>query len=67
MAFIPHTPDDIAGMLKVIGAGSIDELTAIDARNVVVRSSSLLESSQMKSHVVVVATTVMMILPLLKN
>jgi len=26
MAFIPHTPDDIAGMLKVIGAGSIDDL-----------------------------------------
>ncbi len=26
MAFIPHTPDDIAGMLKVIGAGTIDEL-----------------------------------------
>jgi glycine dehydrogenase subunit 1 len=26
MAFIPHTPDDIAGMLKVIGAASIDDL-----------------------------------------
>src|SRR5277367_4387267 len=26
MAFIPHTPDDIADMLKVVGAGSIEEL-----------------------------------------
>jgi glycine dehydrogenase subunit 1 len=26
MAFIPHTPDDIAGMLKTIGAGSIEDL-----------------------------------------
>ncbi|MEA3173387.1 MAG: glycine dehydrogenase subunit 1 [Gammaproteobacteria bacterium] len=26
MAFIPHTPEDIAGMLKVIGARSIDDL-----------------------------------------
>jgi glycine dehydrogenase subunit 1 len=26
MAYIPHTPDDIAGMLEVIGARSIDEL-----------------------------------------
>jgi glycine dehydrogenase subunit 1 len=26
MAFIPHTPDDIAGMLNAVGAGSIDEL-----------------------------------------
>src|SRR6266849_755316 len=26
MAFIPHTPDDIAGMLEVIGVQSIDEL-----------------------------------------
>ena len=26
MAYIPHTPDDIAGMLKVIGAGSIEDL-----------------------------------------
>jgi glycine dehydrogenase subunit 1 len=26
MAFIPHTPDDIAGMLEVIGARSIDDL-----------------------------------------
>jgi glycine dehydrogenase subunit 1 len=26
MAFIPHTPDDIARMLEVIGAGSIDAL-----------------------------------------
>jgi glycine dehydrogenase subunit 1 len=26
MAFIPHTPDDIAGMLDVIGVRSIDEL-----------------------------------------
>ena len=26
MAYIPHTPDDIAGMLAVIGARSIDEL-----------------------------------------
>jgi glycine dehydrogenase subunit 1 len=26
VAFIPHTPDDIAGMLKVIGARSIDDL-----------------------------------------
>jgi glycine dehydrogenase subunit 1 len=26
MAFIPHTADDIAAMLKVIGAGSIDDL-----------------------------------------
>jgi glycine dehydrogenase subunit 1 len=26
MAFIPHTPEDIAGMLDVIGARSIDEL-----------------------------------------
>ena len=24
MAFIPHTPDDIAGMLKVVGVGSIE-------------------------------------------
>ena len=26
MAFIPHTPDDVAGMLDVIGVQSIDEL-----------------------------------------
>jgi glycine dehydrogenase subunit 1 len=26
MAFIPHTPEDIAGMLEVIGAGSIEQL-----------------------------------------
>jgi glycine dehydrogenase subunit 1 len=26
MAYLPHTPDDIAGMLAVIGARSIDEL-----------------------------------------
>ncbi len=26
MAFIPHTPDDVAAMLNVIGAASIDEL-----------------------------------------
>src|SRR6202040_3912712 len=26
MAFIPHTPDDIARMLEVIGVQSIDEL-----------------------------------------
>ena len=26
MAFIPHTPDDIARMLEVIGAQSIDDL-----------------------------------------
>ena len=26
MAFIPHTPDDITGMLDVVGARSIEEL-----------------------------------------
>jgi glycine dehydrogenase subunit 1 len=26
MAFIPHTPDDIARMLEVIGVRSVDEL-----------------------------------------
>ncbi len=26
MAFIPHTPEDIAGMLEVIGVGSIEDL-----------------------------------------
>ena len=26
MAFIPHTPEDIAAMLKLVGAGSIDDL-----------------------------------------
>jgi glycine dehydrogenase subunit 1 len=26
MAFIPHTPDDVAGMLETIGVGSIEEL-----------------------------------------
>jgi glycine dehydrogenase subunit 1 len=26
MAFIPHTPDDIARMLEVIGAKTVDDL-----------------------------------------
>ncbi len=26
MAYIPHTPDDVARMLEVIGVGSIEEL-----------------------------------------